>query len=279
MIAVGVALIIFMMQLNWIIVRVDMGGLAGELLADVASHEDVWEILRTVADPDESLTLEDVPSIVELVDIFTDGLVTEIDEFARRIFAFDTTLTRDDVPDVSGIIDSFTELIMWEITRASSDLGEINQNISISDLPNIIDIVDFITDTIMREGMGWGMSPETVSQIGLDTEVVDTARFGINLLRGVFVVCTLLLVLFLFLLITGVKPACLFGQISSVIAILLAGGFALALNIGNRIMVEALGEHVYIGVGWYVYITLGLGVLVLVLTTVHQIQMREPKRV
>jgi len=270
-IAMIAALIIFVMQLGWIEIRVDIGGLAGEMLTDVASQEDIWEIIRTYTDPDVSVSFDDIPGIIELVDIITDGLISEVNEFAQRIFAFDTTLTRQDIPDVSGVVDSFTELIMWEVSRATSGLGVISQRISINDLPNIIVIADFVIETIIREGASWGMSPENLSLLQLETEQVQTAEQMINILRIVFVICILLLVLFIFLLVARVRAALTFGQFALIIVGLLSGAFAFVMHFGNRILYEALGEHVFIGAGWYVYAALGLAILGFVCITIYKV--------
>jgi len=276
LIAVVVALIIFTMQLNWISVSVDLGGLSAELLANVATHEDIWEIMQAAGEIIETGQFEEgIPGLVELIEIFSDTLVADVTQFANRIFAFDTSLTIHDVPDVTGIIDAFTDMIVWEVTRATSGLGELEQNISISDLPNIIGLAELITDTIIREGVGWGMSPENLSRLQLETQHVDTAGFVINILRGVFAVCVLLLVIYMYLLVVGARLACTFGQICMVLIMLVSGGFAAVMHFGNRVLVEALGEYIWIGAGWYVYATLGLSLMGLVLITVQRINISE----
>jgi len=265
------------MQLNWIAVSIDIGGMSAELLSSVATHDDIMEIMQAAGQIVETGQFEEgIPGLVELIEIFSETLVADVSQFANRIFAFDTTLTIHDVPDVTGIIDAFTDMIVWEVTRATSSLGELEQSISVSDLPNITGLADLIIETIVREGMGWGMSSESLSRLQLETRHVDTAGQAINILRVVFAICALLLIIFLYLLVSGARTACIVGQISMVVVALLAGLFVAAMHFGNRFVADALGEYIQIGAGWYAYATLGLGVLAFVLVTMHRIATVEP---
>ena len=274
-IAVVVALIIFLMQLNWVEVNIDVSGLSSHMLADIVSQEDIWGGITP-------------HNMEEAMDIVIEIIMQEVMEFIATIRILDHNINIEDIlvtgiipniedliemgapPDLTGLVEVISELIVWEVTRVTGGIGYFTQSISISDMPNVIGVVELLVDMIAREGAGWGLSPEDMHRLTAATEPLETAELAVEVLRVVFVVVTLLLVVFIYLLIAGVRPACIFGQICAFIVFVVSGGFALALFLGNHVLVEALGGYVGVGVSWCVYGVLGLSVLVFVLVGLYR---------
>ena len=287
-IAVIIALIIFFMQMNWITVSIDVGDMSRDLMANVVSHEDIWEILQAAGVTNELQSIDDYPSLVELINALTNMINREIREFSDRVLAFDPhvflhdplafdpSALVSDPPDITGIVNAFSDLLLWEVVRVSEGMGQLEQSISISDLPNLIEFTNLITDMIIREGASWGMETETVQSLSQNTEPIQTAEQIIGIIRVVFVLCVMLLVIFMYLLIVGAKPACIVGQIIMFIIFLLSGGFAVALLIGNRMVADALGGFVQISASWHVYAAIILSVLGFVLIVLHRKGLRLP---
>jgi len=284
-IAAIMALIIFTMQMNWINIKLDIGSMSGSLTVDVVSQEHIQELMVASGIVDD---FGDYPDLVDMINSltnminneireFTDTVNREIREFADRVMGFDPYLlisdsshaiSISDPPDIMGMINVFSDLILWEVTRVLGGVGELDQSISISDLPNLVEFTNLITNTIVREGVSWGMETEDV--LRLDMEPFQTAEQIINILRIVFTVCALLMILFIYLLVAGAKPARLVGQITMIIVFLLSCGFGLAMFFGNRMVADALGSYIQISASWYVYLTAGLSFLGFVFICLHR---------
>lgn len=274
--------------MNWITVSIDVGDMSRDLMANVVSHEDIWEILQAAGVTNELQSIDDYPSLVELINALTNMINREIREFSDRVLAFDPhvflhdplafdpSALVSDPPDITGIVNAFSDLLLWEVVRVSEGMGQLEQSISISDLPNLIEFTNLITDMIIREGASWGMETETVQSLSQNTEPIQTAEQIIGIIRVVFVLCVMLLVIFMYLLIVGAKPACIVGQIIMFIIFLLSGGFAVALLIGNRMVADALGGFVQISASWHVYAAIILSVLGFVLIVLHRKGLRLP---
>ena len=268
--------------MNWIAVSVDVGRLSNDLLTDVISQDDIWEIMHD-ASIARNHNISDYPYLVDLIDSLTNTINREIREFTDRIrafdinlalsdpFAFDMNYLVGDPPDLTYIVNTFTDIILWEVNRVAVNMGELNQNISISDLPNLLGLINMITDTIIREGASWGMNTEDAPSI----DFIQTAEQAINILRITFMLCTLLLIIFMYLIVARLKAAYVFGQITMFIVFLLSAVFAVAMFVGNRMATDALGDYIGIRASWYVYGSIGLSIFGFVLAILHKKNLRN----
>ena len=274
-----IALIIFALQLNWIVVSIDFGRFSGDLISELVSRDDLLEDLRDAGIIDDR-GVRNPPELTEMLDEFTRVVRDEINEFTEQVQNIDilaymenpalfnpANLVRNP-PNVSRMVNAFTNIMIWEAVRVTENMGEFNQSISVSDLPNLLSLPTLATDVILNQGEGWGMTPEDLRAI--DTAPLQTAEQVINIVRIVFAACTLLLILVMYLIVAGARPAGIIGQISMVIMFILSGAFALGMFFANRMVAENLGDYVRISAGWYVYVVIGLSVLGFVLTTVHK---------
>jgi len=287
-IAVISALIIFVMQINWISFSINVGDMSSDLMVDAVSHESIWDVMNSAGIAGEfDQSISSHPSLVDMINALTNMIDREIREFSDRVLEFDPLLFLydphsfnphslvSDSPDMTGIADAFSELILWEVMRVLEGIDEMEQNISISDLPNLIGFINLITDMVIREGPSWGMETDDVHSFRQNTEPIQMAEQIISILRIVFAFCVLLLVIFMYLLITGARPACIFGQICMIILLILSGGFAAGLFFGNRFVADSIGDFIQIRAGWYVYAVMGLSILGFVLIALHKTRLRR----
>ena len=271
--AVVVALIIFAMQLNWVNITIDIGGMSESMLAEAVSHEAIWEAFGQEPQDDG------IPYLMDSVNMAVAGVIYEIEAFINRlsvvfqeinIFDFATfpdfagIIAASEPPDFIGTIDMFGDLLLLEVARVTGGMGEFSQSMSISDMPNVISLVDLFGDMIIRESAAWGVD------IALqDMEAARTAEQVINMLRVVVIFCTWLMVFFLYLYVAGLRAGKIFGQFSTIFVFICAGLFALAMHFGGRALADMFGDYISLSAGWHVYAVLGLSALAFVLITVH----------
>jgi len=289
-IAMVVALIIFTMQLNWVVISIDVGGLSGSLMTDMASRDDLLDAMQAAGVADQFHDI-DAANLADAITIFTNIVTQEIMDFIDSIHILDHNISITDLsdlanlanlpniadlvqigdpPDVAAIINIFINLVLLEITQFTSSMGELSQSLSISDIPNVIATIDLIIDSVLQEASGWGMSPADINRIAADTQAIRTAEEAVNILRIVFAACAFLLMIFVYLLVAGARPARIVGVFSIVLVFLLSGAFAIAMTFGNNIIADTFGDYIRIGAGLYVYVTALLCVLAFVLTIVHR---------
>jgi len=288
-IAFVVTLIIFVMQLSWVNVNIDIGRMSAYMVADGATIRDIWSIMQAagaVGDFDQHIG--DLPNSMDLLNATTDAIVSDTLHFIssisitlENVSVWDILYTGElpgifdiiqigDPPDLAAAMQVFENLVTWEVMRVTDGMGTLEQSLSIGEIPNVINMVDMVVEMLVREGPGWGMGPDDIYRLRADTEVLRTAEDAVDLLRMIFIGCAILLAVFVYLLVAGVRGARVFGFISMVIVLLLSGGFALVMFYGNQILADTLGEYMQIGAGWQVYATIGLSVLAFVLIAIHK---------
>jgi len=281
-IATILALIIFIMQLTWVEVSIDVGPLSNHLMSNIISHEELREALQTAGVADET-------GIALAIEVISDMLASELFDFINSIRFLYQNISIIDIiatgslpplsdliyighpPDFESMLAVFSDLIVWEVMRVTGGVGNITQYVSFSDIPNAIAFVDLMTDVIIREGTAWGMSQEAVDNLIAETEVLRTVEQAVSAVRVVFTIATILLVIFVYLLVAKARPARLFGLLSAFIVTILAGAFALLLHYGNRMLAETIGDYLVIGATWHVYATVGLSVLAFALTLMYKV--------
>jgi len=276
-IAIVATLIIITLQLDWVNINVDIGRVSEDLLADVVSQETIWEAVG------HDVPAGDIPYLIDTLNIVVDGVIYEIEAFINRLGAFYQGFTITDLanlpdfaniisasepPDLAGSMDIFTDLVLLEVTRVTSNMGVIDQSISISSIANVIGFAELLIEMLIREGATWGM--DTGDALYQRAEYMRTAEDVANMLRLIVILCTSLLIIFLYLHVAGTRTARVFGVVSIFIAALYAGIFALAIHFGNHAIGEALGDYISINATWNVYAALGLCVLSLVLIAVNR---------
>jgi len=279
-ISIMAALIILIMQMNWIVVHVDVGRMSGDLMADIISHEDVLRIMQDAGIIGQfDNNINDLPNLIDMITSLRDTIDREIQTFYDSLHAFSLQdlLTGLQIvpPDIAGMIEIFSDLILAEVIRVSVNTGGLSQSISISDIPNLISLANFVTDVIVREGAGWGIGYEGIVSLGQSTEYIQTVEQYVLILRIIFAAIALLLIIFMYMLVAGLRPACIFGMVCLAIVFLLSGAFAATIFYGNRMLSDVIDDFICISAGWYVYATIGLSILAFVFTALHRKRLRD----
>jgi len=271
------------MQMNWIVVHVDVGRMSNYLLADIISQEDALNAMRDagIIGPYEN-DINNLPGLAHTITALQYAVEREIQGFFNNIHGYNLqdilTGLLADPPDIVGIISLFPDLMQLEAVRVAENTGELSLSISISDIPNLISLTTFITDMVTREGEGWGITHETMRAFNQNTAHIQTAEQYVLILRIVFAAVALLLIIFMYLLVAGARPACAIGMLCLFIALLLPVAFVVAEHCTNDILSETIGGFVQVSAGWYVYATIGLSVLAFIFTAIHGRTVRRNAR-
>jgi len=268
------------MQMNWIMLRVDVGRMTSEFIAVIVSHEDVLNVMRDagIIGPYDT-DISDLPGLSETILSLGDVVGHEILGFydRLRVYGLQYFLTGLPIvlPDIFGIVSILPDLLLVEVMRVTENIGELSQDISISDIPNLINLATLTTDTIAREGEAWGINHEIMHEFRLNAGHAQTIEQYISILQAIFAAVALLLIIFIYLVVSEARLAGIFGMFCMVVVLLLSAGFAVAVHVASDMLTDIVGDFVYVSAGWYVYATAALSVLTFVFTALHMKGLRS----
>jgi len=274
------------MQVNWVVLNTDVGGVSAIMLADIVSQEALLEAMTAAGIADEA-------HLADAIGVVTDMLIQEMMTFITSIrfqyqnFSIGEILATGSLPalsdliyigsppDIATMVEVLSDLVIWEVLRVTGNMGEIELSPTIHDIPNTLHLAELLVDMVAREGASWGLTSDEINRLATEAdEALQMANQAVNILRGILVALTLLLALFTYLLVAGARPAGIFGQVLMALVFILSGAFVLGIFFGNQLLAEALNHHVTVSATWHVYAAVGLSALAFVLITLYKIALR-----